>query len=61
MIQMMVHKLDDQQPSQGEKSVALEELIHPEELARFRAELAKSHAQAEAGELIPIEEVLDEL
>jgi DNA-binding MurR/RpiR family transcriptional regulator len=43
------------------RSTRLEDLVPPEDLSRFRAELQESSEQALRGELIPVEEILDEL
>ena len=60
MMEVMVRDLNDELPN-TEPAVQLEEIIPPEDLERFRAELHESHKQALAGELIPIDEILDEL
>ena len=58
----MVRELEERQPApSGEEPVRLEDLVPPEELERFRAELKKSHEQAAAGQLIPSDAVLAEL
>ena len=44
-----------------EEAVRLQDEMDPEGLERLRNELKRSRKQAESGDLIPIEEILDEL
>ena len=44
-----------------QEPIRLEDKMPPEELERFRAELYESHEQACNDELIPAEEILNEL
>jgi hypothetical protein len=56
-----VVELAEKRVSNESVPVRLDEEIPPEELRRFRAELHESVKQARNGELIPAEEILQEL
>lgn len=51
----------DENAVNAEEPIRLEDEMDAEELERFRAELKRSHEQAQAGEVIPFEEVLEDL
>jgi len=57
---MMVRELEDD-AARVEKVVRVADEMSPEEYERFRVELLESHRRAEAGDLTPIDEILDEL
>ena len=56
-----VIELDERRAHNDSEPVKLADQLTAEDLPRFRAELKESLEQARAGDLIPAEEVLEEL